>query len=188
MNYRQRRRFLWILLLAALILLAVVANATTLARMQFEELARQATAIARLRCLGTKSLLANGEIWTDTQFEVVEQAKGFLPPTVRVRTLGGTLGHFHSHVEDVPAFHPGEEAYLFLWGREGEPLRVLGWAQGTFRITRDAKTGAETVTQDSAGASLFDAKTHRFLHEGMRNLPVAVFQMKLRKALSGNVP
>lgn len=48
MSYVERRRFLWILLLAALMLLAFVANATTLARMRFEELARQATAVARL--------------------------------------------------------------------------------------------------------------------------------------------
>jgi len=52
MSYVQRRRFLWALLLALLALLAVVANGTTLARMRFEELARQATAVARLRCLG----------------------------------------------------------------------------------------------------------------------------------------
>ena len=98
MSYVQRRRFLWILLLAALTLLAVVANATTLARMRLEELARQATAIARLRCLGSKSLWEYGEIWTDTDFEVVQQAKGSLSATVTVRTLGGTLGHFHSRI------------------------------------------------------------------------------------------
>lgn len=33
MSYVERRRFLWILFLAALTLLAIVANATTLARM-----------------------------------------------------------------------------------------------------------------------------------------------------------
>ena len=59
MSYVERRRFLWILLLAALALLAVVANATTLARIQFEELARQATAVARVRCLSAKSFWEN---------------------------------------------------------------------------------------------------------------------------------
>jgi len=93
MSYVERRRFLWILLLVALTLLAAVANATTLARMRFEELARQATAVARLRCLSAKSFCENHELWTDTEFEVVEQAKGSLPAVVRVRTLGGTLGH-----------------------------------------------------------------------------------------------
>ena len=188
MSYVERRRFLWILLLAALTLLAIAANATTLARMPFEELVKQATAIARFRCLSTKSLWLNGEIWTDTQFEIVKQAKGALPGTVTVRTLGGTLGLLHSRVEETPVFHPGEETYLFLWAREGEPLRVLGWSQGTFRIARDLKTGTETVTQDSTAVPLFDPQARRFVHEGIRNLPVPAFQMKLRKALQGDLP
>ena len=186
MSYVERRRFLWILLLVTLTLLAVVANATTLARMRFEELAQQATAVARLRCLSTQSFWHNGEIWTDTQFEVVEQPKGALPATIIVRTLGGTLGPLHSHVEETPIFHTGEEVYLFLWGREGEPFSVLGWSQGTFRIALDSRGGIETVTQDSAAAPLFDPQTRRFVHEGIRNLPVSVFQMKLRKALQGD--
>ena len=188
MSYVERRRFLWILLLVALTLLAVVANATTLARMRFEELARQATAVARVRCLGAKSLWANGEIWTDTEFEVVERAKGSLPAVVHVRTLGGTLGHLHSRVEGTPMFHVGEETYLFLWSREGQGgafFRVLGWSQGTFRIARDAMTGEETVTQDSAATPLFDPHTRRFAYGGIRSMPVAIFQLELRKALEG---
>lgn len=188
MSYVERRRFLWILLFAALALLAIAANATTLARLRLEDLAQQATAVARLRCLSTRSLWLSSEIWTDTDFEVIDQAKGTLPATVTVRTLGGSLGHLHSRVEEVPVFHPGEEAYLFLWERQGEPLRVLGWSQGTFRITRDARTGTETVTQDSAAAPLFDPRSRRFVHEGIRNLPITVFQMKLRRALQGDPP
>jgi hypothetical protein len=188
MSYVERRRFLWILLLAALALLAVVANATTLARMRFEELARQATAVARVRCLHATSLWENGEIWTDTSFQVVEQTKGSLPAIVSVRTLGGNIGNLHSRIDEVPVFHPGEEAYLFLWGREAEPLRVLGWSQGTFRIARDARTGVETVTQDSATVPVFDPRARRFQHGGIRNLPVAIFQLKLKKALEQSAP
>jgi hypothetical protein len=188
MSYVERRRFLWILLLVALTLLAVVANATTLARMRFEELARQATAVARVRCLAATSFWENGEIWTDTNFEVIEQAKGFLPGVIRIRTLGGSVGHLHSRIEDVPVFHTGEEAYLFLWGREGEPLRVLGWAQGTFRIARDARTDVETVTQDSSAVPVFDPRMRRFQHRGIRNLPLTIFQLKLKKAIEQSAP
>ena len=88
MSYVQRRRFLWVLFLLGLALVAVVANATTLARMRFEELARQATAVARVRCLGAESRWENGEIWTETRFEVVEQSKGELPGIVTIRMLG----------------------------------------------------------------------------------------------------
>ncbi|HEX4542852.1 MAG TPA: hypothetical protein VH114_06770 [Candidatus Acidoferrum sp.] len=77
---------------------------------------------------------------------------------------------------------------MFLWGREGEPLRVLGWSQGTFRIARDARTGVETVTQDSVATPIFDPSTRQFRHGGIRNLPVAVFQLRLRKALGESAP
>src|SRR5438309_2673537 len=159
MSFVQRRRFLWILFLAGLALLAIAANATTLSRLRFEELANQAMAVARLRCIGVESRWQDGEIWTETRFETVEVNKGLLPSVVSVRTLGGKIGNLHSRVEGVPAFRPGEEAYLFLWGREGEPFRVLGWSQGTFRISRDSQTGAERVTQDSAAAPMFDPRT-----------------------------
>ena len=188
MSFVQRRRFFWILFLVALVLLAVAASATTLSRLRFEELAQQATAVARLRCLGAEARWENGEIWTDTRFEVVEQNKGLLPGLVTIRTLGGTIGGLYSRVEGVPEFRAGEEAYVFLWGREGEPHRILGWSQGTFRIARDVRTGVETVTQDSAAAQVFDPRTREFQRSGIRNLPVASFQMKLRKALEEKVP
>ena len=188
MSFVQRRRFLWILFLTGLALLAVVASATTLSRLRFEELAQQATSVARLRCLGTEARWENGEIWTDTRFEVVEQNKGLLSGLVTIRTLGGTIGGLHSRVEGVPQFRAGEEAYLFLWGREGEPHRILGWSQGTFRIARDARTGVETVTQDSVTVPMFDPRTREFQRSGIRNLPLQSFQMKLRKALEEKTP
>jgi len=188
MSFVQRRRFLWILFLTGLALLAIAANATTLSRLRFEELVHQATAVARLRCTGVQSLWQDREIWTETRFETVEVNKGLLPGVVTVRMLGGSIGNLHSRIDGVPAFHPGEEAYLFLWGREGEPFRVLGWSQGTFRITRDPRTGVERVTQDSAAAPIFDPLTRQFRHGGIRNLLVSIFQLKLREALEEKAP
>jgi hypothetical protein len=186
MSFVQRRKFLWLCLLASLILLgltAAFANATTLARLDFNDLAQQSSAVARLRCLGSEFHWDRGELWTETRFEVLERNKGLLPGIITVRTIGGVSGHLHSHVDGVPVFRNGEEVYLFLWERPGEPYRVLGWAQGTFRIARNPDSGFETVTQDSANAPIFDPRTRTFRHGGIRNLPVGIFQLKLRKAL-----
>src|SRR6266478_6274563 len=90
MSFVQRRRFLWILFLGGLVLLADEANATTLSWLRFEELVNQATAVARLRCIGVESRWENGEIWTETRFETVEVNKGLLPGVVSVRMLGAT--------------------------------------------------------------------------------------------------
>ena len=129
MSYVERRRFLWIIFLMGLVLLAMsafLANATTLVRLPFEDLAQQSTAVARLRCLGSESRWDGREIWTETRFEVLELDKGLLPGLVTVRMLGGRSGHLHSRVDGVPMFRSGEEVYLFLWRRQAS--RTAFWA------------------------------------------------------------
>jgi hypothetical protein len=188
MSYVQRRRFLWILFLiglAALAMSAAVTSATPLVRIPFEDLARQSTAVARLRCIGSQSHWDGRETWTETRFEVLELDKGLLSGLVSVRMVGGRAGHLHSRVEGVPSFRPGEEVYLFLWSQLGsEPYSVLGWSQGSFRIARNGDTGTESVTQDSATVSIFDSGKREFRRYGIRNLPVPLFKAKLWKALN----
>jgi hypothetical protein len=187
MNPAQRRHFLWVILLMALILTVVLAQATTFSRLPFQELANQATAIARVRCLHSRSLMEKKEVWTETTFEVLEQHKGTLAGTITIRMIGGRVGNLHSRVEGVPTFRTGEEAYLFLWTEAGEPWRILGWMQGTFRIGRDNRTGGETVTQDSPAGAAFDQQTREFRRESLRALPLPTFQAKLKQAVEGSV-
>jgi hypothetical protein len=169
-------------------LFSPLANGTTLARLSFEELAQKSTAIARLRCVGVETKWGANEIWTETRFEVLERYKGILSEKVTVRMLGGTLGNLHSRVEGVPVFHSGEEVYAFLWARDGEPYRVLGWSQGTFRISLDSHTRIEKVTQDSAAMLVYQSDTRRFVRSGIRALPVADFREKLKQALAAKTP
>ena len=183
MNFMARRKLLWTLFLIGLALLAAATQATTLARLSFDELAQQATAVARVRCLTSSSVWRNGEIWTQTEFEVLERSKGALPGILHIELPGGMLNHLHSRVDGVPRFRSGEEAYLFLWNDPAGEPRVLGWTQGTFRISRDLQNGLERVTQDSAATPLFDPVTRKFRHGGVRNLPLAIFQLKLKRVL-----
>jgi hypothetical protein len=183
MSYVQRRRFLWVLFLIGIALIAIVANATTLARLQFYQLVQHSSAIARVRCLRADTRLDNGEIWTDTVFEVVQHDKGFLPPEIVVRMPGGKFQHLHSHVDGVPEFRPGEEVFLFLTGRPGRQFYIVGWTQGTFRIRKDMRTGMEAVTQDSADVPVFDPQTKDFTKTGVKDLRIDRFLEKLNKEI-----
>src|SRR5215470_5793507 len=89
----------------------------------------------------------------------------------------------HLQAAAMPAFVAGEEVYVFLWNTQGNENYLLGWTQGTFRVARDPQTGLEKVTQDSAAAPLFDVATKKFRHGGVRNLPLPIFQLKLKRAL-----
>lgn len=190
LNYKERRRFLWILFLTGLLLLAlaVMMSATTLARLHFVQLAQESTAVARLRCLDISSRWEQGEIWTDSVFEVLEREKGALPELVSVRMPGGRVGSLHAIVDGAPAFRRGEEVYLFLWAVQGKPYSVLGWSQGIFRITKNPQSGLETVTQDSAEMPIFDPHAKQFRREGIRNMPVVVFRERVWNALKQTSP
>jgi hypothetical protein len=182
-NTAQRRHLLWLLLLASPVLILMVANATTLAKLHFYELVNKSTAVARLRCLGSETFWEKDEIWTKTRFEVIERVKGNLPGIVVVRMIGGRLEHLNARVDGAPDFRPGEEVYLFLWGPAKESLGIVGWGQGTFRIRRDPQGGVETVTQDSADIPVLDPQTGEFSRSGIQNMPVPDFLEKLRKEL-----
>jgi len=183
MSYVQRRRFLWVLFLIGIALLAIVAKATTLARLQFYQLVQHSSAIARVRCIRVDTRLENGEIWTDTVFQVVQHDKGFLPPEIVVRMPGGKFQHLHSHVDGVPEFRPNKEVYLFLTGHPGRQFYIVGWTQGTFRIRKDLRSGMETVTQDSADVPVFDPQMNQFTKTGLKDLRIDRFLEKLNKEI-----
>ena len=183
MSNSQRRRFLWILFLLGIGLIAAAAgSATTLVRLQFAELVHLANAIARGRCVSVETVMERGEIWTKTTFEIMETTKGELPASIVVRQPGGIFLHMQSRVEGTPEFRVGEQAYLFLWGNAPH-FTVLGWSQGTFRIRKNARTGSETVTQDSAQTAIFDPQTKQFTQQGVRNLRVDIFREKVQEEL-----
>jgi hypothetical protein len=179
----QRRQIAWVMILIGVCLGAVIADATTLTRLQFYQLVQHSSAIARVRCVRADTRLENREIWTDTVFEVLQRDKGFLPTPIVVRVPGGKFQHLTSHVDGVPEFRPGEEVYLFLTGQPGRQFYIVGWTQGTFRIRKDTRTGLETVTQDSAEVPIFDPETRTFTKGGIRNLNVDRFMERLEKEL-----
>ncbi len=181
MSYADRRRFLWILFLIGLALIAIVAQATTLVRLRFQDLVHYSYSVARVRCLRSRTMLENGEIWTDTTFRVLWQEKGYLPEEIVVRQPGGKFLHLHSHVEGTPEFRSSEEVYLFLSGRPGRQFYIVGWTQGTFRIHRDPASNVETVTQDSAEIPVFDPASETFTRGGTRNLPAEIFEQRVRR-------
>ena len=116
-------------------------RATTLARLSLDQLAAGSDAVARVRCAGAESRWENGSIWTVTTFEVVETMKGNLPREIAVRLPGGRVGHLTAAVEGTPKFNPGDDAVVFLERSPAGGFTVAGWVEGTFRISRDPRTG-----------------------------------------------
>jgi hypothetical protein len=179
---RIRKRLILSLLPALLFLPAV--RATTLARLSLDQLASGSDAVARVRCAGGESHWENGSIWTVTTFDVVETIKGSLPRQIAVRLPGGRVGHLTAAVDGTPKFYPGAEAVVFLERSRAGGFTVAGWVEGTFRISRDTRTGNETVTQDSSAFAVFDAATRTFRAEGIRRMPIEEFRARVAAAVA----
>ena len=159
---------------------------TTLARLSLDQLAAGSDAVARVRFSGARSQWENGSIWTVAQAEVLEGIKGQLPGEIAVRLPGGRVGHQKVSVEGTPRFNPGDEAVVFLERSRAGGFTVAGWVEGTFRISRDPRTGREIVTQDSSAYALFDKSTRTFHTEGIRRMPIEEFRARIAASISRN--
>ena len=171
------------MLLPAFLFLPAI-RATTLARLSLGQLAAGSDAVARVRCAGAESRWENGTIWTLTTFDVVETLKGRLPREITVRLPGGRVGHLTATVDGTPKFNPGVEAVVFLERSRAGGFTVAGWVEGTFRISRDSRTGSETVTQDSSAFAVFDGASHTFRTEGIRRMPIEEFRARIAASVA----
>ena len=186
MRSRCRSRIRIIISLLSALLFLPALRATTLARLSLDQLAAGSDAVARVRCAGAESRWENGSIWTVTTFDVVETLKGQLPGQIEVRLPGGRVGHLTSTVAGTPKFHPGDDAVVFLERSPAGGFTVAGWVEGTFRISRDPRTGSETVTQDSSAFAVFDTATRAFRAEGIRRMPIGEFRARIAAAVARN--
>ena len=167
--------------------IATTRSATRLERMSVAKMTQNAQLVVRAQCLANSVAWDGGEIWTVTSSEVEDSRKG--APTgaaqqVTVRLLGGSVGNLTPAVSGVSRFRPGEEVILFLQPTTRGDFSIVSWVQGTFRIHRDTRSGAEIVMQDTAAFDTYDPTTRQFDAEGIRNLSVAALRLRVQSALA----
>ena len=180
----QRVFFVPILAAFAAAILSIATAATSLERMSVAQIARSARLIVRVECVANFTSWDAGEVWTFTSFEIESSWKG-APPAARitVRLLGGRVGNLTSSVSGVPRFRPGEKVVLFLEPSSRGDFSVVSWMQGTFRIRRDARTGKESVTQDTAAFATFNPGKRQFENSGVQGLALDTFRAQVSAAL-----
>ncbi|MFZ0039136.1 MAG: hypothetical protein WAK91_17055 [Candidatus Acidiferrales bacterium] len=167
-------------------LAGVALHATTFIRLSPEKLAAAATLVIRARCIGNIVQVRDGEIWTVTSFEVREAWKGSAPAVIRTQLLGGRTAQLTSHVAGVPRFRAGEEAVIFLTRMRDGEYSIVSWAQGTFRVHRDAATRGLVVTQDTAAYQEPGRRSVAFKGRAVRNLPLEDFRRRIESALTAD--
>ena len=128
-----------------ILLMALVATATTVKPMTVEELTSAATIIVEGKVTDSWSTwnAQHTLIYTFTHVRVTKTLKGKPEATITVKQLGGSSGGYTQKVAGVDPMHAGENSVLFLRpsaARDGTMV-VVGLMQGNFRIARDTRSG-----------------------------------------------
>lgn len=134
--------------LALCLLVPAAARASTVMALDVPALTRGSEQVIHGRVLQATShpLPGTGRIVTRVEVSVDEALVGAVAsPSVQVTLPGGTVGDLRQHVSGAPELAPGEEVVLFL-ARGTEGLRVVGLAQGAFRIQRSEEGRTVSAT------------------------------------------
>ena len=138
---------------------SVPADATTLRKMDLSQMVARADRVVHAQALSNRVYWdkAGRRIYTDTTFEVIEEAKGRGPNRLTVTMLGGRIDPVEVRVEGTPGFRPGEEVVLFTSPGPGGRKNLVGFSQGVMRVHVDEATGDRFATTEvPAGVSFVD--------------------------------
>ncbi len=139
-----------------MVLLPAVLWATTVKRMDLDQLIAHSGRIIVGRCLSVESRwnAKRTLILTYSQFEVQQDLKGNSPPVVTVVTIGGNVGDRVQAVAGMPSFSAGQEALLFLENTRQQYWLPVGLEQGHFRIVQNPRTGVREAARSLRGLDM----------------------------------
>lgn len=155
------------LTLALLALLAAApAPATTLVRLDLEQLVDTAEGIFTGTAVHSEVVPSRDgkSPFTFVTFQVESSLKGTFPGReVTLRLHGGALEDRATIVHGMPEFTVGETYLVFVHGNGVDASPVLGWVQGQFRVAREALSG-KAILVDWRGAPILGIAGGRFEH------------------------
>lgn len=144
-------------LLGAVLLLAVsIAGATTLVKMGFSDLARDADQVVVGTVAGIQGEWdPSGRFIHSTVTLVVERSlRGNTPDTLILRTPGGQVGTLAQRADGMATFEVGEKVLVFLTTWEDGTPKVLGYVQGKSRVIVDGQGRERLVGGEADGRTL----------------------------------
>lgn len=153
---------------AAVLLAASTSLATTLMQISLPESIAAAEHVFEGKVIAAQGYKdANGMICTRVSVQVSQYLKGSGGAVYEFSIPGGSFGGGGVLIPGLPEFRVGEETIVMLSMLSRSGTRVpIGFGQGKYRISRDAKTGAKRVQREMLGeASLLQASTGQIVHE-----------------------
>jgi hypothetical protein len=123
------------------------ARGATIRRLNLDALIARSQIVVHARVTGTRPYWdeETGTIWTATELQVLDAAKGSSGRSLIVKEPGGELGKVGHLFPGVPKFAVGDEVVVFLYSGPGNRLRVTGLHQGVYAVATDRDTGRSFV-------------------------------------------
>ena len=165
-----RENFLIPLALCLILAMITAGHATTVERLDLDDLVKKARTIVVGKVTGTRTYWSADRrfILTDYSITVDENLKGQARRSVSVTTVGGKIGDLELHVSGMPVFQQGENAVVFI-EQSGSYQTVVGLGQGKFTVTNGE------VANRLGGLSFPDGRAGNPLR-----MPLATFKDQIR--------
>jgi hypothetical protein len=126
-------------------------EATTVQKLSFDRLIREADVIVRGRIEKLKSQEAagGGAITTVVTVSVEKQFKGAQVSSINIKQPGGSIGDIAQGVPGSPEFSSDEDVFLFLKRKGRGTFEIVGEKQGKFTVKNQAG-GNRWIVEDFA--------------------------------------
>jgi hypothetical protein len=138
-----------------LALLAAPAFATTVVKLNLQQLAQRADLIVQgqVQSIYTQWDAGRHLVFTYISIRVDESFKGESRQSVLIRQVGGTVGTIQMSIAGVPQFKSGETAIVFLKRQDDGTFQIVGMNQGLYEIVEDF------AVSNLFGVDLLDSNT-----------------------------
>jgi len=161
-------------LAAALVIVGVsTVGATTLIRMDLDDLARDANLIVVGTVVDVEGRWDDSLtfVHSDVTLQIEQSLRGNAPAELVLRTPGGQIGGIAQRAEGAATFEPGERVLVFLTTWDDGAYKVLGYTQGKSRLIAEAD-GRERLRGGVVEGRTLDGVV-RELHHGVdHNIPL----------------
>jgi hypothetical protein len=141
------------------LLAACAASALTLQQLSMDQMTESATAIVRVRVVGSSASFTGSTIYTHYKLQVTETWKG--SATAEVMLPGGIANGYRQSIPGVPTLTVGAEYLLFLWTSSQTGItHLVGMSQGLFYLSPQAD-GSTLAMRPLVGEMMLDANGRR---------------------------
>jgi len=145
-------------------------------------LARRADLVIRAQVLSVqaKTEASQGRILTEVELQPIECWKGTCPEVLTALVAGGQQGDIEQKLAGSAEFSPGEECVVFLRAHGRSRFKVLGMAQGKYRLEWKADSAEPIAIPDEVkDAELIYSDEQRMAMPLRKEMPVSLLRERV---------